>query len=115
MPRAAEASLQEEDRVYGGEELQRQRTSGITKVWERHHVIDNALNQWHKTASVLVSLQRADNLNICCEYCTIVAANTNFYCQRKLMFCINSRPICFVLVRMIFFGRFVPTMLTENS
>ena len=41
----------------------------ITEEWERMDqlIIDNAVKQWRASVSVLVFLQTADILNICCK------------------------------------------------
>jgi len=51
--------------LHGVKELQQ----CITEKWEHldEHVIDDAVKQWHKSASVLVLLQTVDILNKCCK------------------------------------------------
>ena len=75
MGRAPGASLQE-DTDCGG--------AAAAHYWSGHaqtSVSSTRQRSSGVSASVLVSLQTADILNICCECCTAFAVNAEFYCH----------------------------------
>jgi len=92
----------------------------ITEEWKRlaQSVIDNSVKQWHISASVLVLLQMADILNICCECCINVAFNAEFYClcskMLYLLTVLSRMPSCVTSFRSLAGSIWSPFMYSST-